>query len=110
MIAILICAVLMGVVLGYCWHKKQLHLLGRKIVEGEKRLEQLTRENRELEKQSAYLKSPAVLKTLIAKHNLSLGMTQVGQVLVLPEPRNQKSGWQSLNTQLTQTPMPVFDP
>ncbi len=87
--------------MGYVWHKTQVVLLGRKIVEGEKRLEQLTRENRELEKQSAYLKSPAVLKSLIMKHNLNLGMTHPDQVLLLQEPRDG-SRWQSMNTLLTQ--------
>lgn len=99
--AILICAAIGGVGVGYVWHKTQVVLLGRKIVEGEKRLEQLTRENRELEKQSAYLKSPAVLKSLIMKHNLNLGMTHPDQVLLLQEPRDG-SRWQSMNTLLTQ--------
>ena len=103
--AIFICAVIGGVGVGYVWHKRQVDLLGRKIVEGEKRLEQLARENRELEKQLAYLKSPAVLKSLIGKHNLSLGMTHPDQVLILTEPR-EGSGWQSLNTQMTQVSVP----
>lgn len=107
--ALLICAAIGGVGVGYVWHKNQVNLLARKILDGEKRQEQLARENRELEKQAAYLKSPAVLKLLIAKHNLSLGMTQPDQVLVLPEPRDG-TGWHSFNTQLTQVSTARLNP
>lgn len=84
--ALMICAAIGGAGVGYVWHVQQLHLLGRRIVEGEKDLEKWSRENRELEKQLAYLKSPAVLKSLVGKHNLSLGMTHPDQVLVLLDP------------------------
>ena len=95
----LICAAIGGVGVGYVWHKNQVHLLGRRIVECEKRQENLSRQNRELEKQLAYLKSPTVLKGLISKHNLSLGMTHPDQVLVLPEPVG--GGGQPVSAQLT---------
>ncbi len=100
--ALLVCAAVGGAGVGYVWHVQQLHLLGRKIVEGEKRLEALVRENREWEKQLSYLKSPAVLKSLVSKHNLNLGMTHPDQVMVLLDPM-QGSGALAAGAQLVQS-------
>ncbi len=100
--ALLVCAAVGGAGVGYVWHVQQLHLLWRKIVEGEKRLEALVRENREWEKQLSYLKSPAVLKSLVSKHNLNLGMTHPDQVLVLLDPM-QGSGALAAGAQLVQS-------
>ena len=100
--ALLVCAAVGGAGVGYVWHVQQLHLLVRKIVEGEKRLEALVRENREWEKQLSYLKSPAVLKSLVSKHNLNLGMTHPDQVMVLLDPM-QGSGALAAGAQLVQS-------
>ena len=100
--ALLVCAAVGGAGVGYVWHVQQLHLLWRKIVEGEKRLEALVRENREWEKQLSYLKSPAVLKSLVSKHNLNLGMTHPDQVMVLLDPM-QGSGALAAGAQLVQS-------
>lgn len=100
--ALLVCAAVGGAGVGYVWHVQQLHLLGRRIVEGEKRLEALVRENREWEKQLSYLKSPAVLKSLVSKHNLNLGMTHPDQVMVLLDPM-QGSGALAAGAQLVQS-------
>ena len=83
--AAVICLVTCGLGLGYVWQKQQIAQLGKEIKGHEIQLEDLQKENKELDDTLAQLKSPQVLDQLVRQWRLNLEMPRPSQVVVLKE-------------------------
>lgn len=84
--ALVTCVVIGGAAVGYVWQKQQIGQLGKQILAREKRLADLTDQNKKLRDQLAMLRSPAKLEQRARELNLGLGQPQAGSVWRLPEP------------------------
>ena len=84
--AFIFCVILGGSAVGYVWQKSQIDELGRQIKQRERRVEELSDQNKKLRDHLAVLRSPAQLSERVQKLNLGLGMPQPNQVFLLPEP------------------------
>ncbi len=82
--AFFLCLLIAGSAVGYVWQKSQVYQLGKQIHEKESRLTQLTRNNTELERQLADLRSVVALDA--RARSLGLAPAQPMQVVRLPEP------------------------
>lgn len=71
--------------MGYVWQKNQIYELGQQVKKSELRLETLQRQNNELGRHLAFLRSPRELDSRVKKWNLGLVPTQPEQVLRLVE-------------------------
>ena len=84
--AFLLCALIGGSGVGYVWQKSQIDLLGKQIVEREKRLVALKDQNKKLGDQMALLSSPRMLEARLQELQLGLGLPGPAQVIRLAEP------------------------
>jgi len=85
--AFLLCVLIGGSGVGYVWQKNQIELLGKQIVQREKRLLELQDENKKLGDQLALLSSPARLDARVRELNLGLSPPSLAQVVRLLEPQ-----------------------
>ena len=84
--AFLLCALIGGAGVGYVWQKSQIGLLGKQIIEREKRLVELRDQNKKQGDQLSMLRSPARLDQRVRELNLSLGPPRPASVVRLLEP------------------------
>jgi hypothetical protein len=82
----LLCALFVGLGVGYVGYKNQLDVLGRQIKERETRLADLQRENKMRRDQLGTLCSPVALDARVKKLNLGLGPPALSQVIRLADP------------------------
>ncbi len=83
--AFLLCLLICGSGLGYVWQKQQIVALGRQIKQGETRLEELRRENKQRGDALAWLRSPQALDARSRELNLNLVLPRPEQVVLLVE-------------------------
>lgn len=83
--AFLLCLVICGSGLGYVWQKQQIVALGRQIKQGETRLEELRRENKQRGDALAWLRSPQALDARVRELNLNLVLPRPEQVVLMME-------------------------
>ena len=83
--AVLLCALFVGLGVGYVGYKNQIDVLGRQIKERETRLAELQRQNKMRRDQLATLCSPVALDARVKKLNLGLGPPALSQVIRLVE-------------------------
>ncbi|MSR42489.1 MAG: hypothetical protein EXS19_00465 [Pedosphaera sp.] len=83
--AFLLCVVICGSGLGYVWQKQQIVALGRQIKQGETRLEELRRENKQRGDALAWLRSPQALDARVRELKLGLVLPQPEQVVLMLE-------------------------
>jgi hypothetical protein len=83
--AFLLCVFIGGSGMGYVWQKNRIYELGQEIKKRELRLDELRRQNHELSRQLAVMRSPSELENRIRKLNLGLAPPKPAQVLRLVE-------------------------
>ncbi len=88
--ALLLCLVLCGSGLGYVWQKQQIVVLGRQIKQGEARLEELRRENKQRGDVLAWLRSPQALDVRVRELNLGLVLPRPEQVVLVIEQMTER--------------------
>ena len=84
--AFLLCLLIGGSGIGYVWQKNQNYDVGQQIRKRELRLQELERQNFNLRKELAFLRSPPSLRDRVKKLNLGLVAPDPSQVWYLPEP------------------------
>jgi cell division protein FtsB len=82
---VLLCTLIGGSAIGYVWQKSEISRLGKQIVQREKSLEQLRRDNKLLADQLAVLHSPVMIDRRAKELNLGLAPAQPAQKVVLME-------------------------
>jgi hypothetical protein len=83
--ALTLCALFVGLGVGYVWYKNQIDLLGHQIKERENRLAELERQNKMRRDQLATLCSPVALDARVKKLNLGLAPPDKSQVVWMVE-------------------------
>jgi cell division protein FtsB len=90
-----LCLFVGGAGLGYVWQKNQIFDLGQRINKQEVQLETLKRQNKLLQDQLDFLRSPPELEERIRRLNLGLARPQPERVVRLVEPCNETNVSQS---------------
>jgi cell division protein FtsB len=104
---VLLCSLICGSAIGYVWQKGEIGLLGRQIVEREKRLQRLQNDNQALSDQISSLHSAVSLDRRTKELQLGLSAATPMQVVRLvetpsmPEKTNSRLFARRLETELT---------
>lgn len=81
-----LCLILGGAAVGYVWQKNQIDVLGRQIMQREKRLAELSDQNKKMRDQLTMLRSPGQLEQKLRQLNLGLMLPQPADVWRVAEP------------------------
>jgi uncharacterized protein HemX len=87
--AVLLCALIAGVGVGYVWQKEQIDALSRQIAERGARLARLIDENQNRRRQLADLRSLNSVEARIKELNLGLAQPSPTQIWHLAEPSRE---------------------